>query len=450
MFTNFRLLFGLLFGLLWQPMAAMRTLRDRAPVALAAVAALLMTWIYSLVVVVMSGYVQAGGKPPLSPEMVSPAYGGRSFFAVILLSGSLRALMTAAMIVLFIAVIYVPIVILIGNLFEQRGSFALVVREEFAAMASCALMAQTVSLLVTVLPAIFIGWQGAWLRSDAVIGYFVMVVVIPLPVFAWLMTLATGAVFQAGGVGQPGQPVPVGQPGQSNWLAASGTVLISFLSLLLLPLFMDASSFVCASPILVIMLLFLMRDRVDDYVRSQKSRQSFNQNLQLATLNPADASAHYNLGLVYQQRGDLDAAVSSLTRAIEIDPNETDAHYQLGRIARWQNRLTDAIQHFEKVIEQDAAHSHQEIWRESALVYYAAKQYPDALEMFDKFLQKRPSDAQARYWHGMTLFNLGRTTEAISEMQACIESVKTAPAYKYRTERQWLHLAQNFLREKQS
>ncbi|MEO6725709.1 MAG: tetratricopeptide repeat protein [Blastocatellia bacterium] len=441
MLTKFRLLFGLLFGLLWQPMSAMRALRNRAPVAFAAIAALLMTWIYSLVAVVMADYVRAGGRPQPSPEMASAMYGARSFWAAAAVGSSVRALMTAAMIVLFIAVIYVPIVLLISNLFEQRGSFSVVVREEYAAMASCALMAQAVSLLVTLLPAVLIGWQGAWLRSDAVMGYFVMVVVIPLPVFAWLMTLATGAGFQIG---------QIGQPGQTNWLVAAGTVMISFLSLFLLPLFMDATSFVCASPILMILLLFLLRDRVDDFVRSQRARQSFNQSLQLATLNPADASAHYNLGLLYQQRGDLEAAISSFTRAIEIDSNETDTHYQLGRIARWQNRLTDAVQHFEKVIGQDDAHSHHEIWRETGLVYYSAKQYPDALEMFDKFLQKCPSDAQARYWHGMTLFNLGRTVEAVTEMQACIESVKTAPAYKYRTERQWLHLAQNFLREQQS
>jgi hypothetical protein len=31
-------------------------------------------------------------------------------------------------------------------------------------------------------------------------------------------------------------------------------------------------------------------------------------------------------------------------------------------------------------------------------------------------------------------------------MQACIESVRTAPAYKYRSDRRWLQLAQSFLR----
>lgn len=428
MITNIRLL----FSLLWQPLTAIRTLRERAPVAFSVVMALLMTWGYSLVAVVMARYAQFGAMARLGPNAETVTASGITFGTATLLGNSVRAMMAAVMIVLFVAVIYVPFVVLIANLFEQRAGFSLVIREEYSAMVSCSLMSLALSLMVTVLPAVIIGWQSAWLRSEAVIGYFVLVIVIPLPVFAWLMTLTTGSIFHIG------------------WISAAGTVLISFLSLIILPLFVDATFFVCGSPILLILLLFLLRDRVDDFMRSHKSRQSFRQNLHAATLNPADASAHYNLGLLYQQRGELDAAIGSFQRAIEIDSSETDSHYQLGRIARWQNRLNEAIQHFETVVQQDSAHSQHEIWRETALVYYSAKQYTDALEMFDKFLQKRPSDAQARYWRGMTLFNLGRSTEAIEEMQTCIESVKTAPAYKYRTERQWLHLAQNFLRERQS
>jgi regulator of sirC expression with transglutaminase-like and TPR domain len=426
MLTNLRLL----FGLLWQPLASIRSLRDRAPVGFAVGAALLMSWIYSLVVAAMSVLAQAGVRP----QMAASA----SIRTGLLLGNITRSLMTAVMIVLFVAVIYVPFVILIANLFERRASFSLVVREEFAPMASCALMSLAASFLAAIVPAIVVGWQSAQFRSDAVTGFFVLVIVIPLPVFAWMMTLTIGTVFH------------LGQASQYHWIAAIGTVLISFLSFIILPLFIDATSFICGSPFLLLLLFFLLRDRVDDFMRSQRSRQSFRQNLQAATLNPADASAHYNLGLLYQQRGELDAAIGSFQRAIEIDKNETDAHYQLGRIARWQNRLSEAIQHFEQVIRQDATHSQYEIWRETALAYYSAKQYSDALEMFDKFSQHRPSDAQGRYWRGMTLHNLGRTAEAIEEMQTCIESVKTAPAYKYRTERQWLHLAQSFLREQQS
>ena len=101
------------------------------------------------------------------------------------------------------------------------------------------------------------------------------------------------------------------------------------------------------------------------------------------------------------------------------------------------------------MVQLDSAHSQYEIWREIALVYHSAGQYQDAMEMLERFLKERPSDAQARYWRGMTLHHLGEDEEAIREMQSCIESVKTAPAYKYRTERQWLHQAQSFLRERQ-
>jgi tetratricopeptide (TPR) repeat protein len=197
-----------------------------------------------------------------------------------------------------------------------------------------------------------------------------------------------------------------------------------------------------------LLLVFLLRDRIDEFIGATRSRQSFKQNLQAATLNPADASAHYQLGLIYQKRGELDAAAGSFKRAVEIDPRETDAHYQLGRIARQNGRLNEAVQHFERVVQLEPAHSQNEIWRETGLVYYDAGQYQDALEMFDKFLDKRPSDAEARYWRGMTLNKLGRENEAIQEMQNCVESVRTAPAYKYRFDRRWMNQAENFLRER--
>ncbi len=425
MFTNIRLL----FSLLWQPFVAIRAVRDRAPVGFAVAVALLMTWVYSIVAVAMAGYAQAGGQVG-SPDLVSPGLSSQSFWMAVLVGNSVRAFKTAIMIVLFAAVVYSPLLILIANLFERRASFSLIIREEYPAVVSCTLMSLALSFLVTLGPAVMIGWQSA--RQGSPLGFFVLIAVIPLPVFAWFISLTTGSIFNIG------------------WVAVSLAVLISLVSLLILPLFVDATSFVCGSPFLLLILVFLLRDRFDDFMKSHQSRQSFRQNLQAATLNPADASAHYNLGLLYQQRGEHDNAIGSFQKAIEIDVNETDAHYQLGRIARWQNRLSEAIKHFEQVIAQDAAYSQYEIWRETALVYYSAKQYPDALEMFDKYLEHRSSDAQGLYWRGMTLHSLGRTAEAIEEMSACIESVKTAPAYKYRTERQWLHLAQNFLREHQS
>ncbi|MGH9769424.1 MAG: tetratricopeptide repeat protein [Blastocatellia bacterium] len=424
MLANLRLL----FGLLWQPITAIQRLRERSPVAFAVVAAWLATLFYMIITSTLAGYAQDQWNRdnyPGNPEIGASGVAGWLFFGK--LTG---AAMTAIMVVLFVAAVYVPFAILIANLFERRASFSLVIREEYAPVVSCSLLSWAISLLAILPAAVFIGWQSTMLRSDALIGYLVLLFFMPLPIFAALMTITIGTSFRVG------------------WAAAAVTTLTSFLSLLGIPFLMQAATFVCASPLLLLLLAFLLRDRIDEFIGATRSRQAFKQNLEAATLNPADASAHYQLGLIYQKRGELDAAAGSFRRAIEIDQREVDAHYQLGRIARQQRRLNEAVQHFERVVQLDPTHSQHEIWRETGLVYYDAGQYPDALQMFDKFLDKRPSDAEARYWRGMTLNNLSRENEAIQEMQSCVESVRTAPAYKYRADRRWMNLAQNFLRDR--
>jgi tetratricopeptide (TPR) repeat protein len=412
---------SLLLGLLWRPMSAVQRLRDRAPVAFAVFAAWLVALLYFSAVMTLSGYAQGG-------RWTDDAFTGSPFLA--LSETLLNAGTMAVRVTLFVAVVYAPFAILIANLFERRAGFSLVIREEYAGVVSCTLLSLAASLLAPLPVAILIGWQSGNLRSEVISGYILLSILMPLPIFAALMTVTVGTSFRIG------------------WAAAAVTTLVSFLSLPGALFLLRAVSFVCASPLLLLLLLFLLRDRIDEFIGSTRSRQALKQNLEAATLNPADASAHYQLGLIYQKRGDQDAAISSFQRAVEIDPKEVDAHYQLGRIARQQGRLNEAIRHFERAVQLDPAHSQNEIWRETGLVYYDAGQFQDALEMFDKFLDKRPSDAEARYWRGMTLYKLGRESDAAQEMQTCVESVRTAPAYKYRFDRRWMNLAENFLRER--
>src|SRR5260370_27716545 len=115
-------------------------------------------------------------------------------------------------------------------------------------------------------------------------------------------------------------------------------------------------------------------------------------------------------------------------------------------MARAQNRLSGAVGHFEEVVQRDQAHALHEIWREIGGTYNAAGQYSDARDALEKFLDRRPNDPEGLYLIGRAHAGLGDNQEAASSMQACIEAVKTAPAYKYRTEKRWLHEAQQFLK----
>ena len=66
-----------------------------------------------------------------------------------------------------------------------------------------------------------------------------------------------------------------------------------------------------------------------------------------------------------------------------------------------------------------------------------------------RFLEQRPSDPEALYLMGRAHAGMGHQREAASSMQACIEAVKTAPAYKYRADKRWLNEAQQFIKSSQ-
>jgi tetratricopeptide (TPR) repeat protein len=343
----------------------------------------------------------------------------------------------------------------VANLFERRASFGLIIRQEYAPLAATTFYAWAAANLAA-LPLAWIarvsGFEAAVIAqvreqlnaavaqgdytldvaiqlADPRVQSITFAAMLLLPLFAFWAVLAVRAVFRV-----------------SIWrsiiVVLSGGVLTLITSRVLMPFF----GTVLGSPFMLILLFILLRGYFSEVTQGQRARASFKQNLEAATLNPADASAHYNLGLIHQQRNELDEARKRFERAIEIDPDEVDSHYQLGRIAREQGLLADAIKHFSEVVERDQTHAQHEIWREIGATYLAAGQFEDAREALERFLENRNLDPQGLYLKGRALSGLGRQREAADSMQACIEAVKTAPAYKYRTEKRWLNEAQQFLR----
>jgi tetratricopeptide (TPR) repeat protein len=233
-------------------------------------------------------------------------------------------------------------------------------------------------------------------------------------------------------------------------ISALRAIAVSASSLVVLfilwPIWAMLFSHLLGSPFLLILMFVLLRGYFSDFIGQQRARAAFRQNLESATLNPADASAHYNLALIHQSRGEIDAARERFEKAIQIDPEEIDASYQLGRIARGQKKYSEAIAHFEQVVSRNPAHSQHEIWREVAATYIGAGQYEDARNALEQFLEHRPSDPEGLYLMGRAHAGLGHKREAANLMQECIEAVRTAPAYKYRASKRWMNEAQQFIK----
>ncbi|HSP63703.1 MAG TPA: tetratricopeptide repeat protein [Pyrinomonadaceae bacterium] len=366
--------------------------------------------------------------------------------------------------ILTIAIVFVPLLALTTNLFDRRGSFSVVLQQEYGSLAAVAFYVFTAASLVTILITAFFHFSGIqaayvasaaqsqgaeqlqtmaqWFRLSAEeVAQLKTQLADPVVVSRNLFNTVRLALFTIGGAATVRVVfrVPVLRAIAVFLLTSLTSLPLSFV---LYPMFRT----VVGSPFLLLFAFFLLRGYFASIVSTQRARASFKQNLEAATINPRDSSAHYNLGLIHQQRGELDQARERFHRAIDIDPEELDAHYQLGRIARAQNRLPDAVGHFEQVVQRDQAHALHEIWREIGATYNAAGQYSDARSALERFLDRRPNDPEGLYLIGRAHAGMGDQQEATSSMQACIEAVKTAPAYKYRTEKRWLNEAQQFLK----
>ena len=370
------------------------------------------------------------------------------------------AILQSAGVLIFLALVFVPLILFIANLYERRASFRLLLQQEYSALASAIFYSMTAASLISivltvagalsgVLPAlatrvydIQVNQPGP-IRPEMVPGFdsrlftpngmaIAIAYMVLFTLFGIWSTMAIHVVLRL------------------SWARALVIVFISGAllfpaSFVLMPIF----STVLSSPFLLFLLFLFFRGYIGELGRNHRARVAFKQNLEAATLNPADASAHYNLGLIYQQRGELDSGRERFQKAIQIDENEIDAHYQLGRIARQQSKLSEAVSHFEQVVSRDPAHSQYEVWRDVGATYIEAGQYDDARYALEQFLEHRPSDPEGLYLMGRAHAGLGHRREAASLMQECIEAVKTAPAYKYRASKRWLNEAQQFIKSGQ-
>ena len=426
----------------YAPLRGMREVRDRGRLGPAVVATYLIQVICGVLLALL-----AGDRSVIQGPL---AIGGALFRAVAP--------------ILTIAIVVVPVITLIGNLFDRRGSFGVVLQQEYGSIASVAFYVYSgVALLILAIATFshFSGFQAAYIASaaqaetteqmrwmtrnftpeqlaqfraqmnDPVYMSYALFYTPSIPLIAIGAVVAIRELFRV-----------------SIFRAFAILILATVVSLPLSRILYPLFGHIMGSPFLFLFVFLLLRGYFTEIVSTQRARAAFKQNLEAATINPRDSSAHYNLALIHQNRGELDQARERFQRAIEIDHDEVDAHYQLGRIARAQNRLAEAISHFEQVVQRDQYHAQNEIWREIGATYIAAGQFADGRNALEKFLDRRENDPQGLYLMGRAHAGLGDSREAATSMQACIDAVKTAPAYKYRAEKRWLHEAQQFMKGK--
>ena len=120
--------------------------------------------------------------------------------------------------------------------------------------------------------------------------------------------------------------------------------------------------------------------------------------LQGVTRRAPDATAaHINLGIAYGRSGDNDAAVASLTRALELSPRHPVAHNELGVVYRRMGRFSEARASYEAAL---AAHPEFHFARRNLAVLcdLFLGDLQCALENYERYSEAVPTDEEAAMW----------------------------------------------------
>jgi tetratricopeptide (TPR) repeat protein len=407
---------GLLFSLYWRPRRTMGRILDEGSLLFGAAAVLVVSLLLVLALFLpvwatleARAALSDSTRQPATTTSLAPAGSledataegapprdYRTFVAQAFFGSMLSSLFFFLLLIVFL---YAPACILAATLLAPIGSFGVAFRRDYGALLACALFSWSAALLPFALANLAIPRVPLQLR--------LLLILAGLAVFLFFMVLAASAVF---GVGPS---------------VGLGVALMGGLGLLLAPF-----GPLMASPFLLYIVFQLLRGDIADVQAIFGRRRSFKRHLQAATLNPRDAEAHYQLGLLYLQRRELEEAKARFQKAVEIDSRELDAHYQLGALARREGRFEDAIRHLEDVVRQDETHARHEVWREIGATYVASGSWQNARWALEKFTAQRSHDPEGLLLLGRAQSALGERDLALETLRLCIESVETMPAFR--------------------
>jgi hypothetical protein len=237
---------------------------------------------------------------------------------------------------------------------------------------------------------------------------------------------------------------------QLSYLSTAQSLGVLILSWFTFPVYYVLISFLFALPFFFVIPIFYFGYQwFRGHVSSRTSEHTFRQHLQTFTMNPQDADAHFQLGLIDLKRRNLDAALRYFESALKIDPDDPEYHYYLGRVYELREEWAKGLEQYEETYRLNPEYGLGDIFREVGKGYLHTGNAEKALEFLRFFLTKRGSDPEGRYWLAMALQKSGDSEQMRVQLKMIIEQARSNPRFFRKENREWIYRARNALRSRQ-
>ncbi|MBI3414993.1 MAG: tetratricopeptide repeat protein [Verrucomicrobia bacterium] len=138
-----------------------------------------------------------------------------------------------------------------------------------------------------------------------------------------------------------------------------------------------------------------------------------------------DEDIHYNLGIAYARKGNVEAAIKHYEEALRILPDYAEAHNNLGNLLASRRRFDEASGHFQTAlkISPDYASAHNNFGTALRL----QGKTNEAREHFAEAVRLSPEYGEAHFNYGTILLSAGQYEEAVKQLS---EAVRLKPDFK--------------------
>jgi len=135
-------------------------------------------------------------------------------------------------------------------------------------------------------------------------------------------------------------------------------------------------------------------------------------------LDPANAGAHTNLGVLFAGRGEHEAALRHFRAAAASAADEPRNHANLGAELATQGRTAEAIASFERALALDPRDAGVRFNLGTALA--AAGRAQEAIRQLEEAIRLEPGNARAHNNLGILLASTGHAAEAIPRFETAL------------------------------